>query len=66
MEETFGLQDYRDNTAVVSVDPVCGMPVDEKKAAGKTEYAGQVYFFCSHECQKIFEENPGVYIGQAR
>lgn len=66
MEETWGLQDYRDNTAVVSVDPVCGMPVDESKAAGKEEYAGQIYFFCSKACQKIFQEDPGVYIGQAR
>lgn len=66
MEETWGLQDYRDNTAVVSVDPVCGMTVDESKAGGKAEYAGQVYFFCSNACQKIFQEDPGIYIGQRR
>jgi P-type Cu+ transporter len=66
MEETFGLQDYGDNTAVLSVDPVCGMTVDESKAAGKAEYAGQIYSFCSKQCQKDFEEDPGLFIGQHR
>jgi P-type Cu+ transporter len=64
MEETFGLQNYADGTAVQSVDPVCGMTVDEDHASGKTEYAGVVYFFCSHDCQKNFEDKPGFYIGQ--
>ncbi len=64
MEESYGLQNYANGTVVQSVDPVCGMTVEEGHAAGKTEYAGQFYFFCSHDCQKIFEEDPGRYIGQ--
>ena len=66
MEETFGLQDYSDGTVTASVDPVCGMTVDENRAAAKTTYAGQVYYFCSKDCQNIFEEDPGAYIGQEK
>ena len=27
-------------------DPVCGMQVDEKEAAGKSEYRGKTVYFC--------------------
>ena len=64
MEETFGLQDYSDDSAVYSRDPVCDRAVDEAKAAAKTVYAGEVFYFCSDACQKTFEEDPGHYIGQ--
>jgi P-type Cu+ transporter len=64
MEETFGLKDYTDGSAVQSIDPVCGMTVDESQAAGKAQYAGQVYYFCSRECQRDFEEDSGIFIGQ--
>jgi len=64
MEETYGLQDYSDDSAVLSVDPVCGASVDEKRAAAKTSYAGQVYYFCSKDCQRAFEESPAKFIGQ--
>jgi YHS domain-containing protein len=29
-------------------DPVCGMTVDEKKAAAKSEYMGKTYYFWEH------------------
>ncbi len=64
MEETFGLKDYSDATPVQSRDPVCGATVDEATAPGKTGYAGTMYYFCSVDCQKKFEESPGLYIGQ--
>ena len=64
MEETYGLQDYSDHSPVYSIDPVCGGKVDESKAAGHTGYAGQTYYFCSAECRKKFQEDPGRYIGQ--
>ncbi len=38
-------------------DPVCGMNVDEKKAA-KISYKGKTYYFCSATCQFAFEKNP--------
>jgi YHS domain-containing protein len=66
MEETFGLQDYSDQSATLSVDPVCGASVEENHAAGKTCYAGQTYYFCSKDCQRNFEDEPAAYIGQAR
>jgi len=62
MEESFGLEDYGDNQPTFSLDPVCGMKVDESKAAAKTEYAGVTYYFCSKECQRNFELSPAQWI----
>jgi YHS domain-containing protein len=45
-------------------DPVCGMDVDEKTAAGKSEYKGQTYYFCSPGCKRTFDQNPEKYAGQ--
>ena len=45
-------------------DPVCGMEVDEKKAAGKSEYNGQTYYFCSPGCKKSFDKEPEKYVGK--
>ena len=42
-------------------DPVCGMDVDEKTAAGQSEYQGQMYYFCSPGCKQTFDENPEKY-----
>ncbi|MCL5999591.1 MAG: YHS domain-containing protein [Chloroflexi bacterium] len=42
-------------------DPVCGMDVDPKTAAGKSEYKGQTYYFCSPGCKKTFDKNPEKY-----
>ena len=46
-------------------DPVCGMQVDEKTAAGKSEYNGQTYYFCSTGCKKSFDKEPEKYAGKA-
>ncbi len=43
-------------------DPVCGMNVDEKKAAGKSEYKGNTYYFCAVVCKKAFDSNPEKYL----
>ena len=45
-------------------DPVCGMDVDPKTAAGKSEYNEQTYYFCSPGCKKSFDKDPAKYIGQ--
>ena len=42
-------------------DPVCGMNVDEKKAAATATYGGKTYHFCSAACQKTFEGAPEKY-----
>lgn len=45
-------------------DPVCGMDIDPASAAGKSEYKGQTYYFCSAGCKKSFEKDPEKYLGQ--
>lgn len=47
------------------VDPVCGMTVDEQKAAGQSEYKGKTYYFCAQTCQRKFEEDPEKYAGKS-
>jgi len=43
-------------------DPVCGMTVDPAKAAGKSEYRGATYFFCSDKCKQRFDSSPDHYL----
>ncbi len=40
-----------------SKDPVCGMTIDEKTAAGKSEYQGQTYYFCAAICKTKFDQD---------
>jgi Cu+-exporting ATPase len=42
-------------------DPVCGMEVDEAKAAGSSTHSGKTYYFCSDGCKKGFDANPEKY-----
>jgi len=42
-------------------DPVCGMQVDEKQAAGKSEYQGKTYYFCFPGCKQRFDQEPDRY-----
>ena len=44
-------------------DPVCGMDVDPRDAAGMVEHAGQTYYFCSDHCVKKFKADPDRYSG---
>ena len=60
----WGLADHSDKSAEISIDPVCGMKVDEAQAAGKVCYGGVDYYFCSRECLKDFEEGPGEHMGR--
>lgn len=46
----------------MEIDPVCGMTVDPKTAAGISEYQGKVYYFCSLGCKKDFDKEPEKYI----
>lgn len=45
-------------------DPVCGMLVNERSAAGHVSYEGTQYYFCCPRCQKQFEENPSYYLSR--
>lgn len=44
-------------------DPVCGMTVNPKTAAGKSEYNGKTFYFCSLGCKKSFDKDPAKYAG---
>ncbi len=44
------------------IDPVCGMTVNEGTEAGKWEYKGKTYYFCSLNCLKLFQSNPEQYL----
>lgn len=43
-------------------DPVCGMHVDEKTAAGRSEYLGVTYYFCAPGCMQAFDEQPEKFV----
>ena len=43
-------------------DPVCGMEISMETAPAKTEYEGQIYYFCSQACKETFDKNPEEYI----
>src|SRR5437879_5545108 len=43
-------------------DPVCGMTVDPRNAAGFYEYKGQIYFFCSVGCCEKFKADPERFL----
>jgi len=42
-------------------DPVCGMHVDEHKAAATAVYQGKPYYFCSSGCHESFSRDPTRY-----
>lgn len=44
------------------VDPVCGMEVGENDAETSLEYEGERYYFCSHECKKVFRKHPEEHV----
>ena len=46
----------------MAIDPVCHMKVDEAKAAGKSEYQGKTYYFCSSVCKMKFDRNTAQYV----
>ena len=42
-------------------DPVCGMSIDSGDAVGSTTFEGQEISFCSDQCRREFEADPGHY-----
>src|SRR5918996_533691 len=43
-------------------DPICGMEVDPNSAAGKHEYNGRIYYFCSMYCLERFKSDPEQFL----
>ena len=46
-------------------DPVCDMDVDESNAAGKMQYKGDTYYFCSKDCEERFRQDPEQYVSRS-
>lgn len=44
------------------IDPVCGMEIEEKEAAGSSTYKGVVYYFCSQHCKEEFDKDPVKFL----
>ena len=42
-------------------DPVCGMEITTKSAAGKSTYKSKTYYFCSVEDKGKFDKEPAKY-----
>lgn len=43
------------------IDPVCGMTVDDTKAAGTSAYQGKTFYFCAPGCKQKFDQDPARY-----
>lgn len=48
---------------IMAKDPVCGMEVDENKAAATSTHEGQTYYFCAKGCKNTFDKEPEKYLG---
>ena len=42
----------------MAIDPICGMTVDPATAAGRYEYKGGTYYFCTLSCLEKFKADP--------
>ena len=45
-------------------DVVCGMEIDPDTAAGKSDYQGTTYYFCTQACKTTFDKDPAKYAGK--
>jgi Cu+-exporting ATPase len=43
-------------------DPVCGMDIEEKDAAGTSAYEGRTYYFCATSCKETFDRFPSRFV----
>ena len=45
----------------MAIDPICGMTVDPATAAGRYDYEGTTFWFCSRHCYEKFSADPARY-----
>ncbi len=50
----------------MSIDPVCGMQVDEKNTENHTLHDGVKYYFCSEHCLTKFTKSPSKYLSDPK
>jgi Cu+-exporting ATPase len=55
------MHEHRDGHADTR-DPVCGMTVDLREAAGTAVHDGHTYYFCSPSCRERFQAAPDTYV----
>jgi len=48
-------------TSAKVIDPVCGMSIVPRKAAGEQEFDGKTFYFCSKSCTEKFKADPASY-----
>ena len=48
------------------IDPVCGMSVEPETAAGKHDFRGETYYFCSTGCLNKFRQNPANFLDKEK
>ena len=49
-----------------AIDPICGMTVEESKAAATYNYKGKTYYFCNIRCKEKFEKEPEAALEQSK
>src|SRR3989337_2967552 len=49
-----------------AIDPICGMAVEESKAAATYNYKGKTYYFCNIRCKEKFEKDPEAALEQSK
>src|SRR5258706_10141381 len=54
------------NLELTLIDPICDMSVEPANAAGKADFDGTTYYFCSVHCQKLFQTDPAKYLAAAK
>jgi Cu+-exporting ATPase len=42
------------------------MDIDPATAAGRSEYNGETYYFCSPGCKRDFDKDPAKYAAQGQ
>jgi demethylmenaquinone methyltransferase/2-methoxy-6-polyprenyl-1,4-benzoquinol methylase len=57
----YGEKGLGEGEGQMSKDPVCGMELQERKAAATSSYAGRTYYFCSKGCKEAFDKEPQKY-----
>lgn len=46
----------------MAIDPVCGMSIEQEKAAATFEYQGTMYYFCAQGCRDEFAQQPEKFL----
>ena len=44
------------------LDPVCRMRISPQRAAGRLDFGGATYWFCSLHCSSLFASSPEAYV----